>query len=116
VRDYRNLVAWQVAHDLALLAYRMTASFPADERFALTSQTRRSASSVPANIAEGSGRFSQREFRRLLSIAAGSASELQYHLELARDLGYAGADSQAAYEQAHRVRRLLWGLCRATTV
>ena len=97
-----------------MAVYRLTASFPSAERFALTSQLRRSAVSVPANIAEGAGRFSPKEFRRFLSISAGSVSELQYHLELARALGYIAEGSNAVYELAHRVKRLLWGLHRST--
>jgi four helix bundle protein len=66
----------------------VTAAFPDDERYGLTSQTRRAAVSVPANIAEGCGRETHSEFRRFLYIAMGSARELDCHLLLARDLGY----------------------------
>ena len=75
-----------MAHALTLEAYRATAKFPRDEQYGLTSQIRRAASSIPANIAEGCGRASDAEFARFLQIAMGSASELEYHLLLARDL------------------------------
>ena len=79
---------WQKAHRRTLDVYRATKSFPAEERFGLTAQLRRSAASVPTNIAEGCGRDGKRDFARFLSIAAGSASEVEYHLMLARDLEY----------------------------
>ena len=88
MHDFRRLTAWQVGHELALEVYQATASFPPDERFGLTSQMRRSAASVPTNIAEGSGRGSEPDFARFLAIAVGSASELLYQVRLARDLGY----------------------------
>ncbi len=88
MQDYKNLVVWQRAHQFVLSVYGATAVFPDDERYALTSQTRRAAVSIPANIAEGCGRESQGEFRRFLYIAMGSARELDYHLLLARDLDY----------------------------
>jgi len=86
LQDFRNLKVWQRAHALTLAVYAATASFPRDETYGLTSQIRRAASSVPANIAEGCGRDGDPEFRRFLTIAMGSASELDYHLVLARDL------------------------------
>jgi len=73
---------------LTLAVYAATQQFPREERYGLTSQLRRASSSVPANIAEGCGRSSTADFCRCLHIAAGSASELEYHLMLARDLGY----------------------------
>ena len=88
MRDFRDLVVWQKGHRLTLDVYRATAGFPTDERFGLTAQLRRSAASVPTNIAEGCGRDVERELARFISIAAGSASETEYHLLLAHDLGY----------------------------
>ncbi len=87
-RDYAKLQVWQKAHVLTLRIYEATRRFPADERFGLTSQMRRSAASVPANIAEGCGRGGESELARYLQIAQGSGSELSYHLLLARDLGF----------------------------
>jgi four helix bundle protein len=82
------LVVWQRAHALTLALYQTTRVFPKDEMYGITSQTRRAAASIGANIAEGCGRRSDGEFRRFLLIAMGSASELAYHLLLARDLGF----------------------------
>lgn len=87
MRDFRELKVWERSHGLTLAAYEATAAFPREELYGLTSQIRRSASSVPANIAEGCGRDGDAELSRFLRIAAGSASELEYHLLLARDLG-----------------------------
>ena len=75
MRDYRKLKVWEKAHQFVLEVYRATSAFPREERFGLTREVRRSATSVPSNIAEGCGRESEREFARFLSIAAGSASE-----------------------------------------
>jgi four helix bundle protein len=88
MQDYRKLVVWQRAHQLTLAVYTATKTFPDDERYGLTSQTRCAALSIPANIVEGCGRGTQAEFRRFLYIAMGSARELDYHLLLAHDLGY----------------------------
>ena len=85
--DYRSLKVWQRAHLLTLQVYEVTGSFPKSEQFGLTSQIRRAASSIPANLAEGCGRNSDPELGRFGRIALGSASELDYHLLLARDLG-----------------------------
>jgi four helix bundle protein len=88
MRDFRELKVWHKAHALTLDAYRATSSFPRDELYGLTSQIRRAAVSVGANIAEGAGKNSRPEFSRFLQIALGSASELEYHLLLSRDLDY----------------------------
>ncbi|HLF77604.1 MAG TPA: four helix bundle protein, partial [Dehalococcoidia bacterium] len=88
MRDFRKLDVWDRAHKLTLSIYSVTGSYPRDEVYGLTSQTRRAASSIPANIAEGCGRESNADLARFLHIAFGSASELEYHLILARDLEY----------------------------
>ncbi len=87
VRNFRNLKVWEKSHRLTLAVYESTAKFPHNELYGLTSQVRRSAASIPANIAEGCGRDGEAELARFLRISAGSASELEYHLLLARDLG-----------------------------
>ena len=87
MRDFRGLKVWEKSHRLALAAYKVTCNFPKDELYGLTGQIRRSCVSVPANIAEGCGRNGDAELARFLQIAMGSASELEYHLLLSRDLG-----------------------------
>jgi four helix bundle protein len=86
VQSFKNLKVWEKAHVLTLDVYKSSKSFPRDEIYGLTSQMRRSAASIGANIAEGSCRKGDCEFGRFLQIAMGSASELEYHLLLARDL------------------------------
>lgn len=93
VRSFRDLEVWQISHELTLVVYRETAAFPKHEMFGLTSQLRRSIASVPANIAEGWGRRSTKDYLRHLSIANGSLEEARYFLLLARDLSYL-ADEQ----------------------
>jgi four helix bundle protein len=85
MKDFQELRVWQKAHELTLAIYLASKALPSDERFGLTSQLPR-ASSIPANLAEGCGRKGDAEFNRFCSIAMGSASELEYHLLLARDL------------------------------
>jgi len=86
LRDFRELKVWQKSHQLTLKVYKVTAMFPKEEVYGLTSQIRRSCSSIGANIAEGCGRNGKAEFARFLQIALGSASELEYHLLLSHDL------------------------------
>jgi four helix bundle protein len=88
MEDFKNLKVWTKAHDLTLVVYQKTRCFPKEEMYGLTSQMRRSAASVGANIAEGCGRRSDGEMRRFLQIARGSAGELEYHLLLAKDLRF----------------------------
>jgi four helix bundle protein len=87
-RNHRDLLVWKESVALAVLVYRVTESFPRSKIFGLTSQIRRAASSVPANIAEGAGRTGTPELLRFLSIASGSLSELDTHIEIAHQLGY----------------------------
>ena len=86
--NFRKLRAWQNAHGLVLSVYRFTRGFPKEELFGMTSQMRRAASSITANIAEGCGRNGDREFLRYLRIALGSANELENQIILAGDLDY----------------------------
>ncbi len=87
-RDYKKVVAWQKSHELTLAIYKQTRNFPDDERFGLTSQLRRASYSVPANISEGSGRDSNKDYLRFLFISLASLKETEYFLLLARDLEY----------------------------
>lgn len=86
MQDFRKLTVWEKSHALVLSIYRATATFPQSERYGLTSQMRRAAFSVPANIAEGCGRAGRSELKQFLHMSLGSASELDYFLLLARDL------------------------------
>jgi four helix bundle protein len=113
MRDFRKLKVWSRGQAVAVAAYRVTRHFPASEMYGLTSQIRRSAASIPANIAEGSGRGGDVEFSRFLRIAMGSAVELQSHLMLARELEYLNLEQ---YREVRRgveeVQRMLASLIR----
>ena len=86
MKDFKDLRVWEKAHSMTIGVYKATKEFPREELFGITSQMRRAASSIGANIAEGTGRRSDGELTRYLHIARGSAAELEYHLLLARDL------------------------------
>ena len=88
MQDFHKLSVWQKAHRLTVRIYNVTNTFPKGELYGLTSQIRRAAVSIPANISEGCGRAGQAELGRFLLIAMGSASELEYHVLLARDLEF----------------------------
>jgi four helix bundle protein len=108
MQDFRRLRVWQGAHRTALLVYRITAGFPRSESFGITSQLRRSAASIGANVAEGCGRASDADTCRFLQIALGSACETLNHLLLARDLGLLDAGDFARVEaELLPVRRML---------
>jgi four helix bundle protein len=111
VQDFRKLAVWEKAHKLTVRVYDVTKRFPRDELFGLTSQMRRSSSSVPTNIAEGCGRGSNADFARFLQIAMGSASELEYQLLLARDLTFLTPETHAELEaDVLEVKRMLTAL------
>lgn len=115
--DFRDLVVWQRAHELTLNVYAATKSFPRDELFGITSQLRRSVSSVPANIAEGNGRGGRREYLQFLIIARGSLNEVRYFILLASDLGYLIPQAYGELEgRCAEVSRLLAGLIRSLQV
>lgn len=108
---YEGLRAWQESHQLVLNVYRATESWPSRELYGLTSQARRAAFSIAANIAEGVAKRGQREFRRFLDTAVGSTSELCYVLRVARDLGIlAENDWQRLENQRDLAGKLLWRL------
>jgi four helix bundle protein len=113
MQDFRNLQVWEKGHRLALTVYEITAGFPRSEVYGLTSQIRRASVSVPANIAEGCGRWGIGETTHFYQIAMGSASEVEYYLLLSRDLGLLG---NSTYERAHddvtEVKRMLAALIR----
>ena len=108
MKDFRDIKVSEKAHSLTLEIYKATRSFPKDELYTLVSQIRRASVSIPANIAEGCGRGTDSELRQFLQIAMGSASELEYHLLLARDLGYLAVDGyQPLNDQVIEVKRML---------
>ena len=108
MKDFRQLKVWQKAHQLTLALYQVTGSFPRDEIYGLTAQIRRACSSIPANLAEGCGRNTDAELARFCSIAAGSASELEYHLLLARDLNLIQPnDYELLAQQVIEIKRML---------
>ncbi len=108
MRDFKTLAVWQKAHQLTLDVYQVTTLFPKDELYALTSQIRRACASIPTNIAEGCGRNGDPEFAHFLSIAMGSASELEYQLLLTRDLGLLSQNDYDRLEPALiEVKRML---------
>lgn len=113
MRPFRKLVVWQKAHRLTLDLYRVTRTFPREEQYGLTSQMRRCANSIGANISEGCGRGTARDFARFIQIALGSASELENHLVLALDLGFIDREVHAQLETVLvDVKRMLSGLVR----
>ncbi|HRY81954.1 MAG TPA: four helix bundle protein [Spirochaetia bacterium] len=107
----QRLKVYQLAHALTLDLYRATRGFPADEKFGLTSQIRRAASSINANLMEGSHRRSRLDFASFIGIARGSCAELTYHLILARDLGYLNETDFRRYsERMYILGSMLCGL------
>src|SRR5438876_11215578 len=116
MKDFRKLTVWQKAHKLVTDVYRLTKGLPDDERYGLALQLRRSSSSIAANLAEGCGRNGDAELARFCSIAMGSASELEYHLLLARDLNLVNtADYTALAQQTSEIKRMLTGFQQKLT-
>ncbi len=113
MQDFRKLLVWRKSHDVVLEVYRLSRDFPREELFGLTSQIRRSAASIPSNIAEGCGRGSDADFGQFLVIAMGSSSELEYQLLLARDLGYIeSAAHQAVEVRVTEIKKMLAALIK----
>jgi four helix bundle protein len=111
MKDFKELRVWSKAHELTLFVYTLTRAFPKDEIYGLISQVRRSAASIGANIAEGCGRRSDGEMTRFLQIARGSASETEYHLLLAKDLGFLSeGDFRKTEQRVIEVQRMLTAL------
>ena len=108
MQDFRNLRVWEAAHQLSLKTYRLTATFPPDERYGLTSQLRRAAVSISINIAEGCGRGSDADFARFLQIVIGSALEVDALYLIAKDLGFVNPEmSDEFVSLLHDVKRKL---------
>ncbi|MGH9494007.1 MAG: four helix bundle protein [Candidatus Sulfotelmatobacter sp.] len=114
MRNYKELEVWRKAHQMTLDVYGATRQFPREELYGLTSQLRRSAASIGANIAEGSGRRSDKEICRFLQIARGSASEAEYHLLLAYDLQLLREDEfRKLTRDADAIQRMLTALIQS---
>jgi four helix bundle protein len=114
MRDHRKLEVFQLADELAIGIYAITRHFPDNEKFGLTSQLRRSAISVGANIVEGSSRASKADYIRFLGIAYGSARELEYEISIATRLGYIAASKGRELERSSsRTCRALYALIAA---
>lgn len=111
MRSHEKLDVWRKSVDFVVKIYRMTEKFPSDERFGLTSQIRRASVSIPANIAEGAARESDKEFLRFLSIAQGSASEVETELLIANRLGFLPDENHIAARAAlDEIGRMAMGL------
>lgn len=119
MQNYKDLKVWEKAHQFTLKTYEVTKSFPKEELYSLTNQLRRSASSIPANIAEGSGKNSQLEFAHFLNIALGSANETEYYLILSKDLKYLkDGDFETLLKTINEIKAMLIALIskvRSTT-
>jgi len=108
MRNFNDLLVWERSHRLALTLYRATEGFPKNEIFGLTSQIRRAGASIPTNLAEGCGRWGDGDMGRFLQIAMGSASELDYLMRLAKDLGYfQSTEYQELAAELSEIRRML---------
>ena len=114
IRSYRDLTVWQKSIDLTVRTYKLTGRFPTDERYGLTSQMRRAAASIPANIAEGHARRSTGEYLQFLGIARGSLAELETFLTLSERLGLIGSEiSDGLLENCAEISKMLAGLVRS---
>jgi four helix bundle protein len=114
MRDFTKIEAWQLADDLTVAIYEKTQAFPREELYGLTSQIRRAAYSIPANIAEGAARDTLKDYLRFLHIARGSLAETQYFVHLAQRLGYLSSlDADALTQQSRRAFGCLRGLIQA---
>lgn len=114
MRDFHSLKVWEKSHAFALAVYKACEAFPRMEQYGLTSQLQRAALSIPTNIAEGCGYESDAQFIRFLEIALGSASECEYLLLFARDMGYLSSETFTALSaDATEIKRMLTGLLKS---
>jgi len=113
MKDFKTLQVWHKSHAIVLRVYKVTASFPKEELYGLTSQIRRAAVSIPANLAEGCGRDTQAEYARFVHIASGFAVELEYHLLLAHDLGFIDQTTYTELDASvNEVKKMLTGFAK----
>ncbi len=114
IRGYRDLIVWQDSMDLVVTVYRITATFPKEERYSLVNQLRRAAVSVPSNIAEGHGRSRTGDYLRHLSVAVGSLSEVETQVQISRRLEYIAEDDQSRLlDSCNAIAKMLGGLIRS---
>ena len=108
IRSYKDLIVWQKSYELSLLIYKLTRNFPREESYGLSSQVRRSAVSIPSNIAEGYARQRRLEYIQFLQIAFGSGAELETQLSIAKDLKYISLEEfQKANDLLQEVMKML---------
>ena len=114
MRDYTKIKAWQLSDDLTVAIYRATAAFPREEQYALTSQLRRAAYSVPSNIAEGSARRTKKDYLHFLDVARASLAEVEYFVHLSGRLGYLSEEQRGPLsELVSETFRVFHGLIRS---
>ena len=111
MNNYKELIVWQKSMALVEVVYKLTTSFPDEEKFGITTQMRRSAVSIPSNIAEGAGRNSKKEFKNFLGIANGSLNELFTQLELSNRLGFSEEDDlKNVLSLANEIQKMIYAL------
>ncbi|MCB1221519.1 MAG: four helix bundle protein [Planctomycetales bacterium] len=111
--SYKDLIVWQLAMDFVAEIYRLTGSFPRDEMYGMTSQIRRAAVSIPANIAEGNGRASRRDYAHFVSIALASAREIETLLLISRGLGFiSSGHAEELDSKLDEIARMLFSMHR----
>src|SRR5882672_8474785 len=116
MQDFRKLEVWRRSHQLTLQVYRMTKIFPGEERFGLTAQVQRAVPSIELNLAEGSSRGTDADFRRFVRMASGPASEVECQFLIARDLGYLSAEKHGEMEaEVQGIKRMLIRLSQKLT-
>lgn len=113
MRPHKNLEVWKKSIEFVTKIYKVTESFPDNEKFGLISQIRRSAVSIPSNISEGAGRTGKKEFMQFLSIAQGSTSELETQLIISSNLGYLKNEDMCLLDELDEISRMIIGLIKS---
>ena len=113
MQDYKELLVWQKSHLLVISIYKSLLGFPKDETFNLISQLKRASTSIPTNIAEGTGRFTQKDFASFLQIALGSSHEVEYLILLSKDLGFLNIELYDIHsQQINEIKAMLISLIK----
>ena len=114
LRNYKELKIWQRSVDLASMIYRLSADFPSDEKFGLTSQIRRAVVSVSSNIAEGSARNTDKEFSRFIDIAYGSLCEVETQIIVAHSLGFIGEQEKINHlDEVNQLQKMIYSFSKS---